>query len=91
MDHVGGAGGLKLNEKGPHFYAIFFVFWQFYQIRIHKEPPDLISGGMRVEGVHDVKVGVDHEGRPRSQVDVLLPPVGHVVVRPQPLEPQVPI
>ena len=68
-----------------------FGFWQFFQIRIHKEPPDLISGGMRVEGVHDVKVGVDHEGRPRSQVDVLLPPVGHVVVRPQPLEPQVPI
>ena len=46
---------------------------------------------MRVERVHDVKVGVDHERRSRPQIDVLLPPVGHVVVRPQPLKPQVPV
>ena len=35
---------------------------------------------MREEGVHDVEVGVDHEWRARPQVDVLLPPVGYVVV-----------
>ena len=49
----------------------------------------LIGCGMREEGVHDVEVGVDHERGARAQVDVLLPPVGHVVVGPQPLQPQV--
>ena len=52
---------------------------------------DLIGCGMGEEGVHDVEVGVDHEGGAGAQVDVLLPPVGHVVVRPQPLQPQVPV
>ena len=49
----------------------------------------LVGGWVREECVHDVEVGVDHERRPRPQVDVLLPPVGHVVVGPQPLEPQI--
>ena len=50
----------------------------------------LIGCGMGEERVHDVEVGVDHEGGAGAQVDVLLPPVGHVVVGPQPLQPQVP-
>ncbi len=43
---------------------------------------NLFAGGMHEESVDGVVVGVDHEGGPAAQVDVLLPPVRHVVLGP---------
>ncbi len=43
---------------------------------------NLFVGGMHEESVDGVVVGVDHEGGPAAQVDVLLPPVRHVVLGP---------
>ena len=41
------------------------------------------------DGIDGVVIGVDHDGAPPPEVDVLLPPVRDVVVRPEPLEPEV--
>jgi len=46
----------------------------------------LNGGRVDHDGVDAVEVGVDHEWRSASQVDEILPPIGHVVARPPRLE-----
>lgn len=46
----------------------------------------LNPGRVDHDGVNAVEVGIDHEWRSASQVDEILPPIGHVVARPPRLE-----
>lgn len=67
---------------------------QFTAIRDHGVDSISQAGSLHVcvldkHEVHDVVVAVDHEGVPAPQVDVLLPPVAHVVGCPPGLEYQV--
>ena len=48
-----------------------------------KRRKNLFVSGVHEESVDGVVVGVDHEGGPAAQVDVLLPPVQHVVLGPE--------
>ena len=66
------------------------------QMAIHKSGRDAIgcTGCLNVRHllehrVRDVKVTVYHDRRTTSQINVLLPPVAHVVGRDEPLEDQV--
>lgn len=43
-------------------------------------------GRVHEDGVDPVEIRIDHDRRAAAQIDVLLPPVGHVVARPPGLE-----